>query len=60
MLQPKKTKYRKAQRGKIKGLAIRGSTVAFGDYAIKTTEAGYISSRQLEAARRAIVRYLKK
>ena len=60
MLQPKKTKYRKTQRGVIRGLAIRGSNIAFGDFALKTTESGYITSRQLEAARRTIVRYLKK
>lgn len=60
MLQPKKTKYRKAQRGVIRGLAIRGSNIAFGDFALKTTEAGYITSRQIESARRTIVRYLKK
>lgn len=60
MLQPKKTKYRKTQRGVIRGLAIRGSNIAFGDFALKTTESGYVTSRQLEAARRTIVRYLKK
>jgi large subunit ribosomal protein L16 len=60
MLQPKKTKYRKAQRGVIRWLAIRGSNIAFGDFALKVTESGYITSRQIEAARRTIVRYLKK
>lgn len=60
MLQPKKTKYRKAQRGVIRGLAIRGSNIAFGDFALKVTESGYITSRQIEASRRTIVRYLKK
>lgn len=60
MLQPSRTKYRKAHRGIIKGLAIRGSDVDFGDYALKVTESGYITSRQIEAARKAIVRYLKK
>jgi large subunit ribosomal protein L16 len=59
MLQPSRTKYRKAHRGVIKGLAIRGSD-NFGDYALKTVESGYITSRQLESARKAIVRYLKK
>ena len=44
----------------IKGLATRGSTISFGDYALKTTEAGYITSRQIESARKAIVRFLKK
>lgn len=60
MLQPKKTKYRKTQRGVIRGLAIRGSNIAFGDFALKTTESGYVTSRQIEAARRTVVRYLKK
>lgn len=60
MLQPKKTKYRKAQRGVIRGLAIRGSNIAFGDFALKVTESGYITARQIEASRRTIVRYLKK
>lgn len=60
MLQPSRTKYRKAQRGVIKGPAIRGSEIAFGDFAIKTVEAGYLTSRQIESARRVIVRYLKK
>ena len=44
----------------IKGLATRGSTVSFGEYALKVTESGYITSRQIESARKAIVRYLKK
>ncbi len=60
MLQPSRTKYRKAHRGVIKGLAMRGSDIDFGDYALKTTESGYITSRQIESARKAIVRYLKK
>ena len=60
MLQPSRTKYRKSQRGVIKGLATRGSTVTFGDYALKATEAGYITSRQIESARKTIIRYLRK
>ncbi len=44
----------------IKGLATRGSTISFGEFALKTTESGYITSRQIESARKAIVRYLKK
>jgi len=60
MLQPSRTKYRKAHRGTIKGLAIRGSHISFGDYALKTVEAGYITSRQIESARKAMVRFLKK
>jgi len=60
MLQPKKIKYRKSQRGVLKGIATRGSEIAFGDYAVKTTESGFITSRQIEAARRSIIRSLKK
>ena len=60
MLQPSRTKYRKAQRGVIKGLAMRGSDISFGEYAIKTTESGYLTSRQIESARKTIVRFLKK
>ncbi|MFN7160845.1 MAG: 50S ribosomal protein L16 [Candidatus Gracilibacteria bacterium] len=60
MLAPKKTKYRKAQRGRLKGLANRGSTISFGSFALKATTRGYISSRQLEAARRTMTRYLKR
>lgn len=60
MLQPKKTKYRKMHRGVLKGPAIRGASRAFGEYALKTTEHGFISSRQIEAARKAIMRYLKR
>lgn len=60
MLQPSRTKYRKAHRGVIRGLATRGSQIAFGDYALKVTEAGYITSRQIESARKAMIRYLRK
>lgn len=60
MLQPKKTKYRKPQRGVLKGIAIRGSELAFGDFAVKTVESGFITSRQIEAARRTIIRFMKK
>jgi len=60
MLQPKKIKYRKSQRGVLKGVATRGSEIAFGDYAVKTVEPGFLTSRQIEAARRSIIRYLKK
>lgn len=60
MLQPKKTKYRKTHRWVLKWIAVRGSTVSFGDYAIKTVEQGFITSRQIEASRRAIVRFLKR
>lgn len=60
MLQPKSTKYRKTHRGRLKGLAIRGSQVAFWTYAIKATTRGFITSRQIESARRAMVRYIKR
>lgn len=60
MLQPKKTKYRKAHRGRLKGVAVKGSTISFGEYAIKATERGYITSRQIESARRAMMRYIKR
>lgn len=60
MLQPSKTRYRKAHRWVLKGVATRGSTRAFGDYAIKTVESGFITSRQIESARKAIVRYLRR
>lgn len=60
MLQPKRTKYRKQQKGRQKGLAQRGSRIAFGSFALKTTEQGFITSRQIEAARIAMTRYLKR
>lgn len=60
MLQPKRTKYRKQMRGRLKGLANRGSDLAFGEFGIKATTRGYITSRQIEAARRAMVRFVKR
>jgi large subunit ribosomal protein L16 len=60
MLQPKRTKFRKMQKGRVKGLAYRGSTVAYGSFAIKTMDVGFISSRQIESARIAITRYMKR
>ncbi len=60
MLQPKKTKYRKTFRGRLKWKAIRGSDVVFGDYGIKAVTRGYITSRQIESARRAMIRQLKR
>jgi large subunit ribosomal protein L16 len=60
MLQPKRTKFRKMQKGRVRGLAHRGSTVAYGSFAIKTLEIGFITSRQIEAARIAINRYMKR
>ena len=60
MLQPKKTKYRKEFRGRLKGKAIRGSEISFWDYGLKATTRGYITSRQIESARRAMVRFVKR
>jgi large subunit ribosomal protein L16 len=60
MLQPKKSKYRKQQKGKMKGMAQRGHTLAFGSFGIKTLEEAWITGRQIEAARQAITRYMKR
>lgn len=60
MLQPKKTKFRKQQKGRIKGLANRGSSIAFGSFGIKTLDTAFLTSRQIEAARIAMTRYMKR
>ena len=60
MLQPKRTKFRKRHRGSMRGLAIKGSSVEFGDFGLKTLNAGYITARQIEAGRRAITRHLRR
>jgi large subunit ribosomal protein L16 len=60
MLQPKKTKYRKQQKGRMKGNAGRGHQLAFGSFGIKTLESGWITGRQIEAARQAVTRYMKR
>ena len=60
MLQPKRTKFRKQQKGRIKGNAGRGHTIAFGSFGMKTLEESFITSRQIEAARVAITRYMKR
>ena len=60
MLMPKRVKYRKLQRGRLKGKAYRGNTVAFGTYGLQSLEGHYVTSRQIEAARRAIVRYVRR
>ena len=60
MLLPKKVKYRKRQRGINKGVATRGATIAFGDYALKAIGRGLLTSRQIEAARKAIVHKTKR
>jgi large subunit ribosomal protein L16 len=60
MLMPKKVKWRKHQRGRMKGKAYRGSTLSFGTYGLKAMEPGWITSRQIEAARVAITRHVKR
>ena len=60
MLQPKRTKYRKMQKGRMKGLARRGSNLDFGSFGIKALEECWITSRQIEAARIAATRYMKR
>ena len=60
MLSPRRTKFRKQQRGRMRGLAERGSNINFGDYALQATEPCWITSRQIEAARRAMTRYIKR
>ena len=60
MLQPKRVKYRKQQKGKIRGNATRGNTVAFGDYGLQTLDAAWITNRQIEAARVAMTRHIKR
>ena len=60
MLQPKRVKYRKQQRGRMKGIALRGSTLAFGDYGLKAMEPAWITNRQIEAARVALTRAVKR
>jgi large subunit ribosomal protein L16 len=60
MLMPKKVKYRKQQRGRRKGKAWRGSTLAFGDYGLKAMRVAYVSDRQIEAARIAMTRFVKR
>ncbi|WP_461538666.1 50S ribosomal protein L16 [Spongorhabdus nitratireducens] len=60
MLQPKRTKFRKQMKGRNRGLAHRGSKVSFGEYALKATGRGRITARQIEAARRAMTRHVKR
>lgn len=60
MMQPKRTKYRKMFKGRNRGLATRGTKVSYGEYGLKTVEHGYITARQLEAARRAMARHVKR
>ena len=60
MLQPKRTKFRKMQKGRMKGLATRGAELSFGSFGIKSLEATWITSRQIEAARIAVTRFMKR
>jgi len=60
MLQPKRTKYRKQMKGRNRGLAYRGSTISFGSFGLKSTEHGRLTSRQIESARIAMTRYMKR
>jgi large subunit ribosomal protein L16 len=60
MLQPKRTKFRKKQKGRNRGLAQRGSQVSFGEYALKSTDRGRMTARQIESARRTITRHVKR
>ncbi|MEB3360412.1 MAG: 50S ribosomal protein L16 [Synechococcales bacterium] len=60
MLSPKRTKFRKQQRGRMRGLATRGSSLNFGDFALQALEPAWITSRQIEASRRAMTRYIRR
>ncbi len=60
MLQPKKTKHRKQQKGRVKGLANRGAEISFGTFGLKSLKQGFLTSRQIEAARIAMTRYMKR
>ncbi|MDR0688037.1 MAG: 50S ribosomal protein L16 [Prevotellaceae bacterium] len=60
MLQPKKTQYRRMQKGRMKGIAQRGNQLSFGSFGIKTLESCWITGKQIEAARQAIVRHMKR
>ena len=60
MLQPKRTKFRKMQKGRMKGIATRGAELSFGSFGIKSLEPAWITSRQIEAARIAVTRFMKR
>ncbi|MBL7864770.1 MAG: 50S ribosomal protein L16 [Cyclobacteriaceae bacterium] len=60
MLQPKRTKFRKSQKGRVKGMATRGHTISFGSFGLKAVEMGLLTARQLEAARVAVTRAMKR
>ena len=57
MLSPKRTKFRKQQRGRMRGVATRGNKIAFGQFALQAQDCGWVTSRQIEASRRAMTRY---
>ncbi len=60
MLQPKRTKFRKQHKGRNRGLAVRGSKISFGEFGLKATDRGRLTARQIEAARRAMTRHVKR
>src|SRR4051794_28969683 len=60
MLQPKRTKYRKVHKGRLRGVATRGHKVSFGEFGLKSTVHGFVTARQIEAARRALTRFIKR
>jgi large subunit ribosomal protein L16 len=60
MLMPKKTKYRKQQKGRMRGMATRGNTLNFGDFGLQASECGWLTARQIEAARIAMTRFIKR
>jgi len=60
MLQPKRTKFRKQMKGRNRGLSLRGNQVSFGEFGLKATTRGFITARQIEAARRAITRHVRR
>jgi len=60
MLSPRRTKFRKQQRGRMRGMATRGSTLSFGDFGLQALEPAWITSRQIEAGRRAMTRYIRR
>lgn len=60
MLSPRRTKFRKHHRGRMRGKATRGTTISFGDYALQAQECSWITARQIEAARRAMTRYIRR
>ncbi|MFA6301964.1 MAG: 50S ribosomal protein L16 [Legionella sp.] len=60
MMQPKRTKYRKQMKGRNRGLALRGSSISFGQFGLKAAERGRLTARQIEAARRAMTRHIKR